>query len=310
VILLAAIGTGVYFFVFREQPTSRESHAVTPEPEKTKPAEEEVISTPENTAETESTPTPEESMSAVESNIPTPPAPEETENDATPVFHYDCMVMSGVYYCADEVDSYLEFSLVGEQLSILKRNGTEVDIQTLIDAPDGPIFSVEYEGRRIAFFYSASGKSVTVTENGETALFSVDGNLFWSQATPAATDETDVEKITPEEIALLFDELPESSLNPLNDPMSYLLPSNIMYITRSDLEGMTREETVLARNEIYARYGYTFQSDDIRRYFESKQWYRAIPAVNADTFSTENMNSYERENLKVIQEYEKEMGWK
>lgn len=90
----------------------------------------------------------------------------------------------------------------------------------------------------------------------------------------------------------------------------YILPTDTQYITEYDLYGLTKEEVVLARNEIYARYGYSFQSENIRVYFAAQPWYHEDTSVNANTFGTAQMNDYERANLETIQQYEKDMGWK
>lgn len=90
----------------------------------------------------------------------------------------------------------------------------------------------------------------------------------------------------------------------------YILPSDTQYITEYDLYSLTKEEVVLARNEIYARYGYSFQSENIRVYFAAQPWYHEDTSVNANTFGTAQMNDYERANLETIQQYEKDMGWK
>lgn len=90
----------------------------------------------------------------------------------------------------------------------------------------------------------------------------------------------------------------------------YILPTDTQYITEYDLYGLTKEEVVLARNEIYARYGYSFQSENIRVYFAAQPWYHEDTSINANTFGTAQMNDYERANLKTIQQYEKDMGWK
>lgn len=90
----------------------------------------------------------------------------------------------------------------------------------------------------------------------------------------------------------------------------FLFPSDTRYITYSDLDQFTREEVTLIRNEIYARYGYSFQSENIRSYFESQSWYYADPSVNSSTFSESMLNDYERTNLETILSYEREMGWK
>lgn len=90
----------------------------------------------------------------------------------------------------------------------------------------------------------------------------------------------------------------------------FLFPSDARYITYSDLDQFTRGEVTLIRNEIYARYGYSFRSENIRSYFESRSWYYADPSVNSSTFSESMLNDYERTNLETILSYEREMGWK
>lgn len=89
----------------------------------------------------------------------------------------------------------------------------------------------------------------------------------------------------------------------------YILPnSNSEYISYSDLNGLTREEVVLARNEIFARRGRMFTTDYIADYFDSQSWYN--PIYSAEDFPVSILNEYERENINTILEYEKAQGWK
>lgn len=90
----------------------------------------------------------------------------------------------------------------------------------------------------------------------------------------------------------------------------YILPTDTKYITETDLYGMSKEQVSLARNEIYARYGYSFRSSDIRDHFERQSWYFEDPNVNANTFGIEDMTDCERANLETIQQYERDMGWR
>lgn len=92
-------------------------------------------------------------------------------------------------------------------------------------------------------------------------------------------------------------------------PGGYLLPTNSRYIDKSELYRFSREELQLVRNEIYARYGYVFNTPSIQAYFDAQPWYVANPSVNASTFSMTSFNTYESANLDIIVEYEQEMGW-
>ena len=89
----------------------------------------------------------------------------------------------------------------------------------------------------------------------------------------------------------------------------FILPySDTQYLTEADLEGLTKEECRLARNEIYARYGYIFDDENLQAYFESCGWY--APKIEPDGFSIDYFNEYEKYNLELIVSYETEMGYR
>ena len=78
--------------------------------------------------------------------------------------------------------------------------------------------------------------------------------------------------------------------------------SDTRYLTASELSGMSKEELRLARNEIYARHGRMFSSEDLQNYFNSKEWYYGT--IPADQFDEEILNEFEKENLILIKEIE------
>jgi hypothetical protein len=57
-----------------------------------------------------------------------------------------------------------------------------------------------------------------------------------------------------------------------------------------------------ARNEIYVRSGYIFQSQELRDYFGSKSWY--YPTVPAQSFSDQVFNSVEIANIDLLKRVE------
>ncbi|MDD5018578.1 MAG: YARHG domain-containing protein, partial [Eubacteriales bacterium] len=94
----------------------------------------------------------------------------------------------------------------------------------------------------------------------------------------------------------------------LNEESAYLIPgSDTRYITEADLVGLSQWEVRLARNEIYARYGYTFNTPEIRQFFESTDWYVNDPYCGHD--NPPSFNVYEEANLSFIRQYERDMGW-
>lgn len=86
------------------------------------------------------------------------------------------------------------------------------------------------------------------------------------------------------------------------DLAEYMLPySNTQYLTEGDVAGLSKEEIRIALNEIYARHGRIFQSEDLNAHFSSKSWYE--PKYSAEEFSEiENsiMNDYEKKNIEFL----------
>ncbi len=85
----------------------------------------------------------------------------------------------------------------------------------------------------------------------------------------------------------------------------YLFPSNTTYITEYDLASKSKDEIALIRNEIYARHGYIFTTDECKNYFFSKTWYSPNPYFDESLF-----NPIERANKETIVNYEIKMGWR
>mgnify|MGYP000018368440 CR=1 FL=1 len=84
----------------------------------------------------------------------------------------------------------------------------------------------------------------------------------------------------------------------------YILPdSNTRYLTEGDVEGLSKDEIRIAINEIYARHGRMFQTEDLNAYFSSKSWYE--PKYSAEEFSaieSSIMNDYEKKNIEFLAE--------
>src|SRR6185369_12800984 len=59
------------------------------------------------------------------------------------------------------------------------------------------------------------------------------------------------------------------------------------------------------RNEIYARNGRTFKSEELNSLFRSCGWY-----APKEDYSDEFLNEFEKKNLKFISDYEKKKGWR
>lgn len=78
--------------------------------------------------------------------------------------------------------------------------------------------------------------------------------------------------------------------------------SDIRYLSNSDLQGLSKWELKVARNEIYARHGRLFNDDSLQKYFNSCSWYDGY--ISADSFNEKVLNDVEKSNVKLIQNYE------
>lgn len=78
------------------------------------------------------------------------------------------------------------------------------------------------------------------------------------------------------------------------------------YIGRADLYQYTKEELRVLRNEIYARHGAIFQSEDLNTYFAEKSWYNGT--ISVVEFPEDLLSDVERANLKLLKEMESEDG--
>ena len=87
-----------------------------------------------------------------------------------------------------------------------------------------------------------------------------------------------------------------------DNSQEYLLPdSDTRLLTDADVSGLSTEELRIAKNEIYARHGRMFTSEDLKAYFESKSWYQG--SVPAEAFSESVFSQTEKDNITLIQKY-------
>ena len=83
----------------------------------------------------------------------------------------------------------------------------------------------------------------------------------------------------------------------------YILPdSSTRYLDVSEVNNMSKDELRLARNEIYAKHGRLFSSQDLIDYFNSMSWYNGY--ILAEEFDDSVLNEYEKANLELIKNIE------
>lgn len=97
----------------------------------------------------------------------------------------------------------------------------------------------------------------------------------------------------------------------VDDSSDYIFPdSDSKYLTRSEVENLSQTDNRLAINEIYARHGYTYETEDLKEYFESKDWYESDPDINQSTWNDNMLNDYERANINLLATVAKEKGYR
>lgn len=136
-------------------------------------------------------------------------------------------------------------------------------------------------------------------------------------------NSTEVIEPTPEEVAVTVEpEVQEEqpyegigkvvvTMEPTPTPEmndEYILPdSDSRYYAEADIMHLTKEELRIARNEIYARKGRRFQDQSLQAYFESKSWYHGT--IDADDFTQDMLNKYEKQNAITISTFEERMNY-
>lgn len=114
------------------------------------------------------------------------------------------------------------------------------------------------------------------------------------QSKPAAQKETTaVQKPAKEK------ETEETYSDSYQNNLDYILPnSNTKYLSYADIADLTTDELRFARNEIYARKGRMFDSDKIRAYFQSKDWYYG--EIPPDEFTEDMLSDIEKANVELL----------
>lgn len=89
----------------------------------------------------------------------------------------------------------------------------------------------------------------------------------------------------------------------MKDDDNFILPrSDSRIVPDEEIEVLSAEEKLLARNEIYARHGRKFDNKEIQTYFDRQPWY--LGTIEPEDFDESDLNDYERKNLSAIRALE------
>jgi len=120
--------------------------------------------------------------------------------------------------------------------------------------------------------------------------------------------EDNVDESLASNVEVLEDKGTENEMAEKAEVKEYILPnSDKILITKEDLNGLTANDCVIARNEIFARHGRKFVDEELKAHFETCSWYEGT--VEPEEFDASVLSDIEISNNNLIVEYEKEMGY-
>ncbi|HEK9103286.1 TPA: YARHG domain-containing protein [Bacillus pseudomycoides] len=133
-------------------------------------------------------------------------------------------------------------------------------------------------------------------------------SIYLEKESASGKERTKVEPISTNQYYTLSfqkksEEQPKSSYSPSVTTKyvynGFFFPdSHIRKLTSAELNFLTKEQLRIARNEIYARHGYIFQTKDMQAYFLRQSWYRENP------YYTGELNDVETYNVELIKSKE------
>lgn len=83
----------------------------------------------------------------------------------------------------------------------------------------------------------------------------------------------------------------------------YLMPDSAdRYLEVSDIEGYSRDEIQMIINEIYAKHGREFHTQENIDYFSAQDWYEPVFGKSDEEIANE-FNAYEKANVELLCKY-------
>lgn len=144
-------------------------------------------------------------------------------------------------------------------------------------------------------FYIFYSESSTATQAASYTSTSENSNNKSTSATSDFSETT--ETINPSSGE---NTLPNNTLD--NSSNDFIFPNSSVEILKDyQLTELSKEKLALARNEIFARHGYIFQTEPFKSYFPKKSWYKPNPNFKG---SYDELNEAERYNVDLIKKYE------
>ena len=213
------------------------------------------------------------------------------------IVHENRLEMGGFYYVEYRNRIYLSSGRMGYYSDVIYH----LQSGTLVEDISGSWYEEmqgdNEEGYEVLYEYAWNNKNVSEEEYNKKLAHAFDMSKQTSWSTSDSLDLALSKYITG------VPELAGMTLSDVTTDNGDVLPtSSSEYLTKAEIQQLTDEELRIARNEIYARHGYTFKDEALLAYFMSKPWYQPTVAEVPDSV----MNEYELANRTLILEVEEE----
>lgn len=161
---------------------------------------------------------------------------------------------------------------------------------------DNSSSSVSNNGNQDAPQQSANTQSGSTPANEDSASDSSQSSSGPASSTSNGTSETPILQGMPSDDDVTADK-----------SIDYILPeSNTRVYTKDELSSLDNKTLYYARNEIFARYGRGFKSQNLQDYFNSKSWYKLTYTPEQFDAMPDPLNATEKQNADTIKELETE----
>lgn len=165
---------------------------------------------------------------------------------------------------------------------------TSGTIYALVNPDDVTVLEVEFAGK--AFILKDSEGSVFESSSSEISDNEEIDGISDEEATEEESTEEESADRPDAENMLLYN--------------YFIADSDTRVIEEGDYSYMTWQELCYAKNEIYARHGYIFKSQELQDVFESKQWYKKSKKFTKNP----TLSKIEAKNVETLREAEMEAG--
>ncbi|MHB1314155.1 MAG: double zinc ribbon domain-containing protein [Christensenellales bacterium] len=164
--------------------------------------------------------------------------------------------------------------------------------------------------------------NITPNEDGTySIILAADPSFALAYAKPAGENsKISLESTQPGETAQrwIFTIVEKPSLDEIKhlpggepDPEMFIVDLDKRLISYDELSGFSQTQMGYIRNGIYALSGKVFSAEKYAQYFTDKEWYSPYStAVEKDADIVLRFNTYQKSNLELCVQFEKDMGWR